>query len=551
MRKWMGILALLAALCLLPGGMFAYASYYYTEESSAAEGTFTDGILTYTYLDNTRVSVTDCETGTSAVNITREIDGYEVVEIGDEAFAQCESLQILTIPSSVTAIGEAAFYGCSSLESLTIPDGVTTIEDGTFFGCSALTELNLGEGIETIGDMAFGYCSALPAITLPETLTSIGDQLFYYCIALESVTIPDSLTALGSYTFYGCMSMQSFTIPAALEDVGAMTFLGCQSLETISVEDGNAAYAVDGNVLYNTDRTILYLYPAGRTDTSFQIPDEVLVVYAGAFFYASNLQQITFGAQVQYIGEMAFNFCSGLTALTIPETVTTISTTAFSDCTGLTSLTFEGADDEDGGTGEDLTIGSYAFFCCDNLKEVRLPRRVASIGDYAFGVTQVEDEESAGNDAVTVDTTDGDTLIIEPLEDFRLIGYSGAARDYVRGSDVDISFQALDFDWRSFFLIIGTAAAALILAFLAVLVIRRTMRKKKIPAADAPAEDDGYRSILDDAEEEEEEEAPTIPTYEQTLPHTLLHQYGHAAQGDAPNTEAFTEDKEGGEHGEK
>lgn len=158
--------------------------------------------------------------------------------------------------------------------------------------------------------MAFGYCTSLETVALPDTVENMGNQVFYYCTALDDISIPDKVTELGSYTFYGCLALKSFEVPVNLEDIGAMSFVACPSLETITVADGNAKYTAVDNVLYDSEESILYLYPAGRSDTSFTLPDSTLVVYAGAFFAAGNLQQITFDEKLQYIGEMAFDFAA-------------------------------------------------------------------------------------------------------------------------------------------------------------------------------------------------------------------------------------------------
>ena len=436
--------ASVAVCALLPAGGVVWAAETTTAESS---DTFDDGTLTYKKLSNTTVSVTDCVESATHISIMPKIDGYDIVSIGEEAFANCTSLQSVTIPASVTEIGSAAFYGCTALTKVTVPDAVTKIEQGTFFSCTALTDLTLGKDTTEIGDMAFGYCTSLETVTLPDTVETLGDQLFYYCTALDEVQIPEKVTELGGYTFYGCMSLKSFTVPKNLENIGAMSFVACPSLETIAVEDGNTKYQAVDNVLYDTEESILYLYPAGRTDTSFTLPESTLVVYAGAFFAAGNLQQINFDEKLQYIGEMAFDFCSGLTSLTIPKAVTTIGTTAFADCTGLTSVTFSGASDEDGGEGGDLEIGDYAFFCDDNLKEVQLPKRVSSVGKYAFGCTSPADDDDS-EDYVTVSSDSGDNLKVKALDGFLLIGYTGAASDYVKDCDVKISFKERQLESR-------------------------------------------------------------------------------------------------------
>lgn len=539
--RWMAA----AAAAVFSACMLAPMGSVLAEETESSSNTFDDGTLTYTILNNTEVSVTSCTASATHISIMPEIDGYHVVSIGEEAFANCESLQAVTIPGTVTEIGTGAFYGCTSLTSITIPDTVTEIESGTFFGCTGLTEVTLGDAVTSISDMAFGYCSSLTTLELPETVETMGDQVFYYCTSLESITIPEKLTELGSYSFYACLSLTEFHIPKTLEDIGAMSFVACPGLQAITVEEGNPSYTAEDNVLYNAEKSILYLYPAGRTDTAFTVPDGVLVIYAGAFFTASNLQQVTLNEELQYIGEMAFDFCSGLTSLTIPESVTTISTTAFADCTGLTSVTFMGADDEDGGEGDDLEIGDYAFFCCDNLMEVQLPKRVSSIGTYAFGCISPEDDDTS-EDIVSVESESGDAIRIKALDGFLLMGYTGAASDYVKNCEVDLNFKSVNFNWAGLVFWVVLAAAVLVVIFVAVRIVRHSMMtaEEKMALREAkeiqktplsqrnvgkPAEDevfdDGYRSIID---EDEEETASEVVSYDQTLSHGMTHSFGHA-----------------------
>jgi hypothetical protein len=349
--------------------------------------------------------------------------------------------------------------------------------------------------------------------------------------------------------------MTEFTIPATLEDFGAMSFVACPSLETITVEEGNPNFMVKDNVLYDTAGELLYLYPAGRTDTSFTVPEDVLVIYAGSFFAAGYLESITFNDGLQYIGEMAFDFCSGLTSLTIPESVTTICSTAFSDCTALTEVNFVGAEDEDA-TGKDLTIESYAFFCCDNLKEVTLPKRVTSIGDYAFGCT-IPDDDDTSDSIVTVDSDSDstDSFSVKPIDGFLLIGYTGVASDYVKNCQADLSFKALNFDWSALVFWVVLVAVILVVLVIAIRVIRKCMMTKEEKAALKAAEeihkvplnqrdgvaeddmvyDDGYRSIIDD---DEDDEPQAVASYEETLTHGMTHSYGHS------ETTQETEDQE-------
>ena len=55
----------------------------------------------------------------SAIETINIAEGSQLESIGSEAFYNCSSLTLITIPSSVTSIGEYAFSGCSSLTSVT------------------------------------------------------------------------------------------------------------------------------------------------------------------------------------------------------------------------------------------------------------------------------------------------------------------------------------------------------------------------------------------------------------------------------------------------
>lgn len=55
------------------------------------------------------------------------------------AFENCESLEEIVIPDTVSQIGKASFKNCSSLEIAVISDSVTSVADDAFDGCEKLT----------------------------------------------------------------------------------------------------------------------------------------------------------------------------------------------------------------------------------------------------------------------------------------------------------------------------------------------------------------------------------------------------------------------------
>lgn len=90
----------------------------------------------------------------------------KLTEIGDRAFAECESLKTISIPDRVEKIGDYAFYGCKSLTSITIPKSVSEIQMRAFEGCSSLESVTI-QSRTTLNHGVFRACSSLRAINVP------------------------------------------------------------------------------------------------------------------------------------------------------------------------------------------------------------------------------------------------------------------------------------------------------------------------------------------------------------------------------------------------
>ena len=114
--------------------------------------------------------------------------------IGEHAFHDCDALDNVTIPQSVTSIGSFAFESCDGLHSLTINGAIKSMGKGAFYGCDQLRTLKLGANIETIGEGAFYRCWNLPNVTIPEKVKTIEPDTFADCSLLEYIMLPAGLT---------------------------------------------------------------------------------------------------------------------------------------------------------------------------------------------------------------------------------------------------------------------------------------------------------------------------------------------------------------------
>ncbi len=250
------------------------------------------GEWVYTVNADQTVTITGYQGWDEAVEIPETINEMTVTSIGDYAFERCTRLESITIPDRVTSIGVGAFYGCTKLTSITIPDRVTSIGDNAFESCTGLESITIGGRVTSIGFAAFNACTGLTSITIPSSVTSIGDAAFSLCTGLTDIT----------------------------------------------VDSNNLYYCSESGVLFNKDKTTLICYPAGKTDSSYTIPDEVTSIGYTAFEACTGFTSIYIPDGVTSIGDYAFECCTELESITIPNSVTSIGYAAFNYCSGLTNI---------------------------------------------------------------------------------------------------------------------------------------------------------------------------------------------------------------------
>jgi hypothetical protein len=134
--------------------------------------------------------------------------------IESNAFFNCSSLALLTIPDGVTSMGNAVFRNCSGLTSIDIPSNVASIGNFVFFGCTGLTNATISEGVTSMGNSVFYGCKSLASITIPESVTSLGDMAFNNCSSLASVTsYIKEPTDIDPYVFNGISATAKLYVP--------------------------------------------------------------------------------------------------------------------------------------------------------------------------------------------------------------------------------------------------------------------------------------------------------------------------------------------------
>ena len=217
----------------------------------------TDGEVT------TEGTVTYFENASKGLQFTLNDDGesYSVTDIGT-----CTDMNVV-IPNTyenlpVTNIGDGAFAGCDSFASIVIPNNVATIGNYAFNGCY-LTSIVIPDSVKSIGYEAFSNCPDLTSVVIGDGVTSIGDYAFVCCYSLKSVTFGDSVTSIGTGAFANA-SLTNVTIPSSVTNIGYQAFAGSTSLTIAAFANPNGWWrASSADATSGTD------IPAGDLSNSF------------------------------------------------------------------------------------------------------------------------------------------------------------------------------------------------------------------------------------------------------------------------------------------
>lgn len=224
----------------------------------------------------------------------------------------------------------------------------------------------------------------------------------------KKLKIPSELdghevTALAHYSFVDG-NYTEITLPKTLIIMGECCFYGCDKLNEVKVEKGNDSFVDKDGILYSANGSIIYFYPSTREESSFDIPDGVVEVWAGCFIN-STISKFKLPSTLTFIDNWSFAYCERISTIRIPAKVKDVGKYAFAYCSNLIGVTFSGESLENIDAGafcqcsslSDIiipegvsTIGEAAF-AGTALKSVRIPSSVEQIGYYAFGYSYSED----------------------------------------------------------------------------------------------------------------------------------------------------------------
>lgn len=223
---------------------------------------------------------------------------YNVRQIADNAFKNCNELEEVSLPDTIETIGANAFQNDKKLTGLKLPKniktmgygafgectGLTEIEipktlekvwcayydsksDGAFRGCSNLKDVRFEEGTKTVTEYVFKNCTGLEKITIPEGIETIGNGAFSDCGNLTEIIIPESVMKIGEWAFSGCKNLKSVNIMSEVNELKRGVFADCTELSKLNI--GDSIEKINGEAFKNVNDVVAYVNKYSKSMFTF------------------------------------------------------------------------------------------------------------------------------------------------------------------------------------------------------------------------------------------------------------------------------------------
>lgn len=283
------------AFAIVPEGSqsnFAFFSSMQFVEDSPQEIYYYNSDTGYLYTRNQehKINILGLRKPTATLVIPSQIDGYDVISIGDYAFYNNHTITDVTISEGIQKISKYAFWKAVKITELSLPTTLLTIENNAFADCISLTTINadseislqtlgLEAFIETpwyekaidefliLGNILVKYNGKGQQAIIPPNIKVIADNAFIDKTNLKQITLNDGLEYINSYAFYGCSSIYYIEIPSSIKYIGEFAFSYCPNLYRIIMRSQTPPELSSTGEIFTTDA----VYYAGGNVYEFSI----------------------------------------------------------------------------------------------------------------------------------------------------------------------------------------------------------------------------------------------------------------------------------------
>lgn len=154
------------------------------------------------------------------------------------------------------------------------------------------------------GDFIFTYFNGVAPC---QYVGQSGD----WVIPSSAVNMP--VTGVSFYLFNAYSTVETLYIPETVKNLETAGLNYCSKLKKIEVAENNTSFASVDGVLFDKSVSNLLIYPTGKEETSFAIPDTIKQLGESVFERNTNLTDVLIPASVTSIGKAPFNDNSKIT----------------------------------------------------------------------------------------------------------------------------------------------------------------------------------------------------------------------------------------------
>jgi hypothetical protein len=291
-------------------------------------------------------------------------------------------LKIITAPNTYLVLSSTNKNGAPGNEAVTYKECDYAIINSM----ASLARLDVSEAV--VGGRADRYS---PSQIFPR-------QAFNGNTTIKTIVFPPDLAGFDRGNFANSSIEGVIRIPKTATTASGYSdaFQNCKGITAFEVEEGHTKLMASNGVLYTLPDTTLLLYPAGKQDKTFSIPEGVKMIATNAFGWNDYLEELTLSSTVVRLEDTRNNaFMTSSTKVKefyVAEGNTVFATTGgflVNKTTG-TLLTFPpGKTDEtiiiDGSVVKNIPSG-YFSYAVATLKNIIFTEGVEKIGYTAFKI---------------------------------------------------------------------------------------------------------------------------------------------------------------------
>jgi hypothetical protein len=163
-------------------------------------------------------------------------------------------------------------------------------------------------------------------------------------------------------------SIQEVVLPSTIRNIDGAMF--SESIQRVTVNSKNRSFFDIDGVLFskNMGNTYLVYFPAGRTDSTYKIPDGTTHINWLAFNASKNLEHVIMPNSVVSLDDFSFINCPKLHSVRLSQNIVELKINTFYDCAVLSDIR----------TSRKIkVISPNAFDRCPQFKGINIQTRMS------------------------------------------------------------------------------------------------------------------------------------------------------------------------------